>query len=42
MAVESRRVRRTNRDSIDAPDRQLGVLTQSICVCVCVCVHSSV
>lgn len=46
MAVETRRVRRTNRDSIDAPDRQLGGLTQSICVCVCVfvfqCIHSCV
>jgi len=44
MAVETQRVRRTNRDPIDAPDQQLGVLTHSSCVsvcvhsCVCVCV----
>lgn len=32
MAVETSRLRRTNRDPIDAPDQQLGVLTQTVCV----------
>lgn len=41
MAVETRRVRRTNRDSIDALDRQLEVFDTDY-LCVCVCVHSSV
>lgn len=40
MAVESRRSRRTNRDSIDAPDRQLGGFdAEYLCVFVYIPVY---
>lgn len=46
MAVRTRRVQRMNRDSIDAPDQQLGILMQCASVfvyippyCIDSCVH---